>query len=144
MKDATTRDIVYHQDYVKVGDDYELALPSGEDFFDTDLYIAVYSSDDISDPTNLLQEIQFNFECRTTETPYVDLKNQFGSSQLVSFTNDKQGAVDTMVAVSFLLELDVDTGMDESYLLETLKVETNFGDLKELSMAVAAEQLKTE
>ena len=121
--------IVYHRDFVTVGDNYELRTPSGEERFEADQRIQIYSSN-VTSQANLLQDVIYHSSCSSN----LELKNRFGASQLVQFFNSEQGNVTCFADATFdfdiLIPITITGG---SITLESLKILSNFDGFIDLS-----------
>jgi len=125
--------IVYHRDFVTVGDNYDLRTPDGEGRFEADQRIQIYSSD-VTSQANLLQDVVYHSSCSSN----LELKNRFGASQLVQFFNSEQGNVTCFNAAAFDFDIRIPiTIIGESIRLESLTVLTSFDGFVDLTDQVA-------
>lgn len=97
----TNEEIVYHSDWVPVGEIY--TLTDGGERFTANQLITIYSSDDTSDPNNLLQSVQYHSSCSSN----LFLKDRFGASQLVLWVNEVQGTVSCFANQTFELDITI-------------------------------------
>jgi hypothetical protein len=119
VTDIRGLDIIYHADFVAVGDEYTVA-DNGRDV-EPNMNISIWSSEDTS-PENLLQTLIFHSSCSQN----LFLKDRFGASQLVIFVNEEQGVVSCFVNVTYtyIIENNLVGG---NAVLQTLSSTTNFG-----------------
>ena len=98
---ALKDDIVYHSDWVEVGELFTL-FDGGENFV-ADQIITVYNSDNTADPNNIIQSVQYHSSCSQN----LFLKDRFGSVQLVIWVNEDQGTVSCFANQTFNLDITV-------------------------------------
>lgn len=110
----------YHDDWVTVGDTFY--INDGDQPLVADQRISIYSSADKSEDS-LLQVVEFSTAC----TGNLALKDRFGASQVVEWYNVQQGAVSTMVNVSFNIALDIPPSAGAGLTLESAKVSMTYG-----------------
>jgi hypothetical protein len=78
-------DIIYHEDWVEVGTNYDLTLPmNGGDRVASNMNITIYSTN-ITEPQFQLQNLKYHSSCSAN----LFLKDKFGASQLVEWENDR-------------------------------------------------------
>jgi hypothetical protein len=115
-------DIIYHEDWVQVGTNYDLTLPDGEDQVVANMNITIYNTN-ITLPTFQLQNLRYHSSCSSN----LFLKDVFGASQLVEWEND-QGIITCFASTIFTfdLEIPIDIIGDNITLTSGISV-TNFG-----------------
>lgn len=91
----------FHNDWVNVGDLFTLS-DDGNDF-PSDQLITIYSSNDTSNPDNILQVVQYGSSCSQN----LFLKDRFGAVQLVIWVNEDQGRVACFANQTFKLDATV-------------------------------------
>ena len=97
------------------------------------MIITIYTPD----LSNILQTVQFRSSCSCNLQ--LELKDRFGASQLVEFTNDLQGTLTCFVTFSFSLQIEVPitATVTDPIILRTLIAMTNFAGDLDLSDQVA-------
>jgi hypothetical protein len=108
----------YFQGSVPVGSQF--VLGDGVRRVGSDMFINIFTED----KTTLLQAVQFHTSCINAP---LELKDRFGASQLVQFTNAAQGSVSCSVDFSFRVDISVPTSVTGSVNLTSLIATTNFG-----------------
>jgi len=98
---ALKDDTVYHNDWVVVGDLFTL-FDEGNNFV-ADQLITIYGSDNVTDPSNILQAVQYHSSCSSN----LFLKDRFGATQLVIWVNEDQGTVSCFANQTFELDITV-------------------------------------
>jgi len=132
VTDIEGRGNVYHQDWVKVGSNYDLVTPEGEDRFTADQRILIYSSN-VTSASNLLQDVVYHSSCSSN----LELKNRFGASQLVQFTNSMQGNVTCFASARFDYEINIPLSLSTDPIrLEKLSILSSFDGFQDLSEQV--------
>jgi hypothetical protein len=121
VTDASGDGIVYHDNWVSVGDIYY--LDNDEQRFGTDQIIYIYSSDE-KDEDSLLQYVEYNTAC----TGDLALKDRFGASQLVEWFNLEQGLVSCSTNISYTIGVDIPSTVNEGITVESAIVVMNFGE----------------
>lgn len=126
--------ITYFSGLVAVGDTYP--INDNGDRFEADMFITISTPD----RSTVLQRVQFHSSCSRN----LELKNRFGASQLVEFTNDLQGTVSCFVTFSFSLaiEVPITATTSDPILLQTLTASTNFAGDLDLSDQVAGRTIE--
>ena len=138
VTDSSYQGLVYFRGYVNVGDTYELVTPRGKSRFYSDLRINIYKNADTSNPSNLLQRLQFNIECNGN----LELINRFGASQLVEFVNQQQGVVNTTVPVTFDLEIEIPSSSHMEVLtMQSLIATTDFAGTIDFTPTVVGHEI---
>jgi len=97
VTDIKGESITYFEGTVGVGEIFP--LNDGGERFQADMFVMIYSPDQ----STLLQMVQYHSSCSSN----LELKNRFGASQLVSFTNEVQGLVSCFATFSFALDIAV-------------------------------------
>jgi hypothetical protein len=126
VTDVLDKNITYFRGFVNVGDMY--SLKSNGTIFESDQNISIYSSDMIV-YDNLLQTVVFHTSCVVN----LELNDVFGSSQVVQYSNTKQGNVTVFVPVIFDIWIQLGTNSDPA-ILNKLVVKTNL-DYDEVSLS---------
>jgi len=75
----------------------------GGNRFPANQIIRIYSDSDITNPANLIQDIQYHSSCSSN----LFLKDRFGGVQLVEWVNDVQGTVSCFANQSFELDITI-------------------------------------
>jgi hypothetical protein len=119
---------------VAVGDTYDLR--DGGNLFVPDQNITIYSSDRTG-PETMLQTLVYHSSC----TQNVLLKDQFGASQLVEWTNDQQGLVAAFTRLSFVISVAVGGTADSPVSLNSLTSKASFGPTFNLTSQVSGFKL---
>jgi len=123
VTDAKGTGIVYHSDWVAVGENYFLRTPDQQDFVANQI-ISIYNSDR-ADAGALLQKVQYQSSCATSS---LKLNDKFGASQIVEFFNEIQGQVSVYASYNLDLTLSVRTdNAEDSATIVALTALTNFG-----------------
>lgn len=115
----------YFSDFVAVAGDFTMVPPQGS--FGSSVTVSVYSVSESSDPIqiiqegNLLQTLLFDSSC---SSPNLQLKDRFGSIQLVVYENSLQGSVTCFqeVTLTFIVQAPLESG---SVNLTSLVADTN-------------------
>jgi hypothetical protein len=120
LKDS---DVIYHEDWVAVGTNYDLTLPEGEDRVEANMNITIYSTN-ITLPQFQLQNLRYHSSCSSN----LFLKDRFGASQLVEWENLDQGVITCFATAVFTFDLTIpiDIVGDEITLTSAISI-TNFG-----------------
>ena len=119
--------ISYFTGIVRVGELFR--LNNEEERFETDMFVTIFSPDQ----STVLQMVQFHSSCSSN----LELKNRFGASQLVEFTNDLQGTVTCFA--TFSLTLDVAIPIEAvgegggEIILDMLTAQTSFAGFLDLT-----------
>ena len=92
---------LFFRDYVEVGSIYN--HDSGGERFSADSLITIYKNNNTGDLANLLQSVQYHSSCSST----LFLKNRFGASILVQWTNEEQGTISCFANQTFNIEVDI-------------------------------------
>lgn len=133
VTDARGKGIVYHEGYVRVGTTYYLRTPEGEEKFEADQIISIYSSNETSDD-NLQQRVIYHSSCSNN----LELKSRFGASQLVEFVNDIQGNVTCFAAATFDLGIVIPLSIDGgNSTITSVTAVTSFADFLNLTSQVS-------
>jgi len=90
--------VVFHSGWVDVGSTYY--LKDREERFSADMIIKIFNSEDTRE-SSLLQVVNFHSSCSSK----LHLKDRFGASQVVEWTNEKQGRVLSFVDITFDVSL---------------------------------------
>ena len=101
VTDIKEQGIIYYDDWATVGETFTLS--DGGNNFQADQFITIYSSDDTSDPANILQAIQYHSSCSSN----LFLKDRFGATQLVIWINEEQGVVSCFANQTFDLDITI-------------------------------------
>jgi hypothetical protein len=114
--------VIYHEDWVEVGQNYDLTLPEGQTKVEANMNITIYSTN-VTQPQFQLQNLRYHSSCSSN----LFLKDRFGASQLVEWEND-QGIITCFATSVFTFELTIpiDIVGDEITLTSAISV-TNFG-----------------
>jgi hypothetical protein len=114
--------VIYHEDWVQVGTQYNLTLPDGEDKVVANMNITIYNTN-ITLPAFQLQNLRYHSSCSSN----LFLKDVFGASQLVEWEN-AQGIITCFAVAEFTfdLEIPIDIEGDNITLTSGISV-TNFG-----------------
>jgi hypothetical protein len=116
--------VIYHEDWVEVGQNYDLTLPEGEDRVEANMNITIYSTN-VTEPQFQLQNLRYHSSCSAN----LFLKDRFGASQLVEWENI-QGVITCFATSTFTFQLtipvDIEAFGDEITLTSAISV-TNFG-----------------
>lgn len=76
---------------------------SGGERFSANSLITIYKNNNTGDLANLLQSVQYHSSCSST----LFLKNRFGASILVQWTNEEQGTISCFANQTFDIEVDI-------------------------------------
>ncbi|CAB9508061.1 expressed unknown protein [Seminavis robusta] len=98
---ALKDDILYHSDWVGVGELFTLS-DGGENFV-ADQLVTIYRDSNTADPSNILQSIRYHSSCSQN----LFLKDRFGAVQLVIWVNEDQGTVSCFANQTFNLDITV-------------------------------------
>jgi hypothetical protein len=113
--------IVYTYEYVPVGSTFQ--VNDGEQRFEADQNVTIYSSDQIGYDT-MLQTLNFHTSCSQD----LFLKDRFGAVQVVEWVNEEQGVVSSFANASFDVSVTIPMDITGSTLtLESFFAVTNFG-----------------
>jgi hypothetical protein len=101
VADEANPETVYYSDFVALGAEFvtEESVVGG---IGNGTTITVYASEVLL-PENMVQAVSFISSC-STDLPLF-LQDRFGSMHLVAFTNDEQGAVDSIVDITLVLTI---------------------------------------
>ena len=122
--------ITYFEGIVGVGD--TLPLNDDNQQFEADMFVKIYTPDQ----STQLQMVQFHTSCSRN----LELKNRFGSVQLVEFINFRQGIVSCFTDFSFALEITVPiTAVGEDVMITSLVAMTNFAGVIDLTDQVVGQ-----
>jgi hypothetical protein len=129
VTDIKGNQIDYFSGVVEVGNTYR--INDNNERFEADMFITIYTPDQ----RTVLQSVQFHSSCSRN----LELKNRFGASQLVEFTNDLQGTVSCFVTFSFTLTISVPISATttQPIVLTRLTATTNFAGNLDLTTEVA-------
>lgn len=134
VTDIKGNGIVYHRGWVEVGKNFFLRDPTGARWA-ADMFVAIYSSEETV-PANLQQFVQFHSSCSSN----LELKNRFGSVQLIEYVNELQGNVTCFAAATFDLDIVIPVEIaGESARMESLTALTNFAGFLDLTDQVAGQ-----
>ena len=124
VSDIKGRSIIYFEGIVRVGEEFPL-YDDGNNFV-TDQAVTVYTPDQ----GTLLQSVQYHSSCSSN----LELKNRFGSVQLVSFFNGIQGNVTCFETFSLMINvvLPIDVRGD-SATFQSMTAQTNFAGFLDLT-----------
>eukprot|EP00545_Synedropsis_sp_CCMP1620_P007564 CAMPEP_0119004010 /NCGR_PEP_ID=MMETSP1176-20130426/891_1 /TAXON_ID=265551 /ORGANISM="Synedropsis recta cf, Strain CCMP1620" /LENGTH=425 /DNA_ID=CAMNT_0006955667 /DNA_START=113 /DNA_END=1390 /DNA_ORIENTATION=+ len=109
--------IVYHADFLLPGDEFTIERPTQDEALPDLFTMTVYSSDDMA---TVLQTFQVDVACPTDDEYPLFLNSRFGSMQLIAYTNDAQGVVNSLVAATLVY-----TALGETAILDKLTSITN-------------------
>ena len=101
LKDTS---LLYYNDWATVGELFtmtDLASPGTD--FPADQLVSIYSSDDTSSNSSLLQYMLYHSSCSQN----LFLKDRFGAIQLVVWVNEEQGVVSCFANQTFNLDVTV-------------------------------------
>lgn len=98
---ALKDDTLYHSDWVEVGGLFTLS-DGGNDFV-ADQIVTIFKNDQIDNPQNILQSINYHSSCSQN----LFLKDRFGAVQLVIWVNEDQGTVSCFANQTFNLDITV-------------------------------------
>jgi hypothetical protein len=129
VTDIEGKGIIYHDGLARVGDFY--SLDNGGTQFKADQLITISTPD----RSTTLQQVQYHSSCSSS----LELKNRFGASQLVSFSNEIQGNVTCFNVFEFSLNITIPTATassDSLAKLTSLVVMTNFAGTIDLTNQV--------
>jgi hypothetical protein len=124
----------YFQGVVPVGSQY--VLGDGVSRVGSDMFINIFTED----RSTLLQAVQYHTSCSNLP---LQLKDRFGASQLVQFTNAAQGSVSCSVDFSFRVDISVPTSVSGSVSLTFLNATTNFGGDVDLTDQASGEVISS-
>lgn len=128
VADIKGNGIVYFEGFVRVGEQY--ILNDNGERFAADQFITIYSSDDTSNPANVLQAVQYHSSCSSN----LELKNRFGASQLVGFFNSVQGNVTCFATANFAVQVQIPFDVNgEGVTLTSMTADTNFAGFLNLT-----------
>jgi hypothetical protein len=99
--DQANAEIVYFANFVALGEDFTVSELFAGVGVPNNLNITVYSSSGQETP---VQTISFASSCPTNQPLF--LQNRFGSMQLIAFTNENQGIVDSIIDVTLVYTVD--------------------------------------
>jgi hypothetical protein len=91
----------YTREYVAVDSLYE--MDAGGEEFAANSIITIYKNNNTGDLSNLLQSVQFHSSCSQS----LALKNRFGASILVEWTNEEQGTISCFGNASFSITVNI-------------------------------------
>jgi hypothetical protein len=115
--------IIYHEDWVQVGTNYDLTLPQGETRVAANMNITIYSTN-ITEPQFQLQNLRYHSSCSSN----LFLKDRFGASQLVEWENLVQGVITCFSSSVFNFELTIPIDIQgDEITLTFAESRTNFG-----------------
>ena len=134
VTDIQGNGIIYFRGMVPVGSQY--VLGDGSSLVGADMFINIFTEDG----STLLQAVQYHTSC--TSSP-LELKDRFGASQLVQFTNAAQGSVSCSVDFSFRVDISVPTSVTGSVALKSLIGNSNFGGVIDLTEKAAGETISS-
>ena len=101
VTDTKDQGIIYHDDWVTVGETFTLS--DGGENFEANQIITIYSSNETSNPDNIIQSIQYHSSCSSN----LFLKDRFGATQLVIWVNEDQGVVSCFANQTFDLDITI-------------------------------------
>ena len=93
--------VTYTREYVAVDSLYE--MNSGGERFSANSIITIYKNNNTDDLSNLLQSVFFHSSCSQS----LSLKNRFGASILVEWTNEEQGTISCFGNASFTVTVNI-------------------------------------
>jgi hypothetical protein len=129
VTDSHSDEITYFSGIVNVGETYILD-DSGQRFA-SNLKIQIWNSAQSS----LLQAVEFDCSCSENT---LQLKDQFGASQLIEFVNVEQGVISCLQTFIFDLQISVPINVTgtEAITLTMLTADTNFAGFLDLTSQV--------
>ena len=105
---------MYLEKFVTRGD--QCSIESGGSPLASVLSISVYASSDTSDSNNLLQSVSFDVSCSLAAP--LNAPDRFGSLELISYLNENQGVVNTLVTGTYIYSINAIA--DNSVAVESL------------------------
>lgn len=114
--------IIYHANFVAVGDNFPVANSNGNEV-QANMNVTVYSSG-TTVPENILQTMIYHSSCSRN----LFLKDRFGSVQLVAFENDLQGLVSCFHNITYTFTVE-NVAAGGNAIMQTLVSITNQGSM---------------
>jgi hypothetical protein len=95
-----------------------IELSDGGNRFSANQLITLYKDDDTTDPSNIIQIIQYHSSC----SQELKIGDTFGSVQLFSFQNEDQG-VSALINQTVVIQMSANDGFDG--LVQIMAVRSN-------------------
>lgn len=101
VTDIKGEGIVYHSDWVEVGQSFTLSDAGNR--FEANQLITIYNSSNTNNPNNIIQSLQYHSSCSSN----LFLKDRFGAVQLIQWVNEDQGVISCFANQTFDLDITV-------------------------------------
>lgn len=101
VTDVKGEGIVYHEGWVQVGQPF--TLDDDGNNFEANMLVTIWNSEDMSDPNNILQSMQYHSSCSSN----LFLKDRFGAIQLIQWINEDQGVISCFANQTFDMDITI-------------------------------------